>query len=104
MAFGATLATASAGCPDDTMMGGMDAAYGGPPRDAAITDDVHEHESDDAGLDAATAGDAASRDGATPSDDADLGATDALDGGPPLDAPPEEDAGGAVPPYGTPSP
>ncbi|MBX7194890.1 MAG: hypothetical protein K1X94_22750 [Sandaracinaceae bacterium] len=72
MAFGATLATAASGCPDTTggddaaMVGATDAAYGGPPFDAA--------------LDAAVADDARM-----------MGGTDAAYGGAP-DAPSFEDA------------
>lgn len=107
MAFGATLASATTGCPDDTMMGGMDAAYGGPPIDAAIADDVRL-----GGFDALYGGpptdadvgeDAAMSEDAPIADDVRMGGFDAAYGGPPLDAAMDDASGGPAPAYGTPS-
>ncbi len=125
MAFGVLVTGADAGC-DTAVMGGMDAAYGGPPFDAGPTPDasVVDAAEDlggdgaayggapaDTGLDAQREADARLEADARVEDDAArFGAPDALYGGPPWDASRtdqdagslEDDAGGSVLLYGGP--
>jgi len=119
MAFGVLVTGADTGC-DAAVMGGMDAAYGGPPFDAGPTPDASVVDAaEDLGGDGAAYGGAPAdasldaplgADARVEDDAARFGAPDALYGGPPSDASgtgedagsPEDDAGGSVLLYGGP--